>query len=163
MSPLLETIVSDDPALRDRPLEAFTRGRSVEELLAAASELEAYRRAESNLYRRVRALFYLYALHRFHLPALSGFSNFGKIPFSGHSLLLDRRFEESITQTTRFRARWPKPTTRSHSKPSPTRFAPRCARRPATPGCSAWVIRPTIRCACAGNCSGARGTAPFQF
>ena len=83
--------------MRDRPLEAFTRGRSARDLLMAAAELEAYRHSESNLYRRVRALFFLYALHRFHLPALSGFPARGKVPFAGHSLLLDRRFEESIT------------------------------------------------------------------
>ena len=42
------------------------------ELLAACAELEAFRRRSDNLYERVRALFFLYAIHRFHLP--------GKLP-----------------------------------------------------------------------------------
>ncbi|MEO5716693.1 MAG: UTP--glucose-1-phosphate uridylyltransferase, partial [Luteolibacter sp.] len=45
---------------------------------------------------RVRALFFLYAIHRFHLPLKPGVSNRGLIPFDGYNHLLARRFEEAI-------------------------------------------------------------------
>ena len=40
--------------------------------LAACAELDAFRRRSDNLYERVRALFFLYAIHRFHLPLKPG-------------------------------------------------------------------------------------------
>ena len=100
-SPLIEIITSADPALRNQSLEARCRGASVEELVAACAELDAFRRRSENLYERVRALFFLYAIHRFHLPdrlgqraAASGAR--GLIPFQGFEHLLHRRFEEAI-------------------------------------------------------------------
>jgi len=94
---LIDVITSGDPGIRDLPLEGLVAGLSSGELLAAAAELDAYRRAEPNLYHRVRALFFLYALHRFHLPARPEFPARGRVPFAGHAHLLDRRFEEAIT------------------------------------------------------------------
>ncbi len=101
---LLDLIQSENPAVRDRALDGVVAGLDVPALLAAATELDAYRRRESNLYRRVRALFFLYALHRFHLPARPGFPGRGKVPFAAHALLLDRRFEEAITALLRTQA-----------------------------------------------------------
>ena len=58
--------------------------------------LDAFRRTSTNLYERVRALFFLAAIHRFHLPLKEGVSTRGLIPFEGYSHLLSRRFEEAI-------------------------------------------------------------------
>ena len=44
----------------------------------------------------MRALFFLYAIHRFHLPAKPGVAARGFIPFDGYTYLLRRRFEEAI-------------------------------------------------------------------
>ncbi len=97
MPTLVDIITSEDPALRDRPLESVIAGRSWRELLADTETLERYRRGETNLYRRVRALFFLYAIHRFHVPRCAGFPSSGRVPFDGHAHLLDRRFEEAIS------------------------------------------------------------------
>ena len=96
MPSLIDIITAGDPVARDFPLEAALAGRDWRTLLADTEALEAYRHGEPNLYRRVRALFFLYAIHRFHLPARRGFPASGRIPFDGHAHLLDRRFEEAI-------------------------------------------------------------------
>jgi hypothetical protein len=44
----------------------------------------------------VRALFFLYAIHRFHLPRKEGMPTRGLVPFAGYEHLLNRRFEEAI-------------------------------------------------------------------
>ena len=41
---------------------------TLEELLAECEALDRFRRSSDNLYERVRALFFLYAIHRFHIP-----------------------------------------------------------------------------------------------
>jgi hypothetical protein len=64
--------------------------------LAECVELDAFRRTSDNLYERVRALFFLYNIHRFHLPRKPGVQGRGFIPFDGYSYLLLRRFEEAI-------------------------------------------------------------------
>ena len=74
----------------------FLPGCFVEQLLAEGRDLETFRRRSENLYERVRALFFLYAIHRFHLPLKSGVKMRGFIPFQGHVHLLQRRFEEAI-------------------------------------------------------------------
>ncbi len=97
---LLELITSPDPAIRNLPLGDWLEPLAVPELLSAAAELEEFRRRAENLYERVRALFFLYALHRFHLPARlssgSGELHGSLIPFRGFEQLLHRRFEEAI-------------------------------------------------------------------
>ena len=94
---LLEIITSADAARRDRAVDQWCAGRSVAELLAAVAELDAYRRRESNLYQRVRALFFITAIHRYHLPARPDFPRAGRTPYAGFRQLLERRFEEAIT------------------------------------------------------------------
>ena len=61
-------------------------------------DLERLRHSSENLYERVRALFFLYAIHRFHLPARNDALRAGKalIPFDGYEKLLNRRYEEAI-------------------------------------------------------------------
>ncbi|MFN3410474.1 MAG: UTP--glucose-1-phosphate uridylyltransferase, partial [Limisphaerales bacterium] len=96
--PLLELITSADPAVRNRPLDEFCARATAAELLAACEALETFRRSRDNLYERVRALFFLYAIHRFHLPAKLPADRAGLIPFAGYEHLLERRFEEALDQ-----------------------------------------------------------------
>jgi hypothetical protein len=96
MTDLVEIITSPDPAVRDRSLDAAVAGAGVEDLLAAADRLEGFRRDCPNLYQRVRALFFLYAIHRFHLPARRELPLDGKIPHAGVERLLARRFDEAV-------------------------------------------------------------------
>jgi hypothetical protein len=97
-SPLLEIITSADATIRNQPLDAVCARASAEELRAACEELEAFRRRSDNLYERVRALFFLYAIHRFHLPGKLPAGAEGLIPFKGFEHLLHRRFEEALEQ-----------------------------------------------------------------
>jgi hypothetical protein len=93
---LIQLIGAADPATRDRAVDAWCRDRPVTELLAACEALDAYRRTEGNLYRRVRALFFIAALHRYHLPARADLPRLGRVPYEGFQHLLERRFEEAI-------------------------------------------------------------------
>jgi hypothetical protein len=93
----IDTILSEDGALRDQAFSALCKGLSTEELLVACEELEQYRRDATNLYDRVRATLFLYAAYRFHLTEAPGITGTGIIPYRGFSDLLERRFEEAIT------------------------------------------------------------------
>ena len=103
MKELLSIITATDPALRNRALETACASLPLESLLDQCAALDAFRRRSENLYERVRALFFLYAIHRFHLPPkLLGNSPLehrpsrSLIPFAGYEHLLHRRFEEAI-------------------------------------------------------------------
>jgi hypothetical protein len=104
---LISIITSADDATRNQSLDAFARQASVAQLLEACAQLDAFRRSAENLYERVRALFFLANLHRYHLPAklLAAASATdckgdatapALIPFHGFEQLLGRRFEEAI-------------------------------------------------------------------
>jgi hypothetical protein len=94
---LITIITSSDPASRDRSLDAFCRDASLGRLMAECEELDAFRRKSDNLYQRVRALFFLYAIHRFHVPQkLDERTAPSHVPFEGYHQLLSRRFEEAI-------------------------------------------------------------------
>ena len=95
---LIEIITSADPTVRNRSLDSVCRAASREQLVAACAELDAFRRHSDNLYERVRALFFLYAIHRFHLPIKPGIRRRGLIPFQGFKHLLSRRFAEAIEE-----------------------------------------------------------------
>ena len=69
MPDLIGIITATDPAVRNQSLDSVCSGLSVDELLRQCAELDTFRRRSDNLYQRVRALFFLYAIHRFHLPA----------------------------------------------------------------------------------------------
>ena len=66
---LVSLITSQDAAVRNRSLDEVCASAPFEQLLAECDALDAFRRESHNLYERVRALFFLYAIHRFHLPA----------------------------------------------------------------------------------------------
>src|SRR6476646_9132799 len=95
-SQLLQVILATDSQTRDLPLESFCGVASLDQLLAECDELDRFRRTSDNLYQRVRALFFLYAIHRFHLPAKLGAASRGLVPFDGYQDLLSRRFNEAI-------------------------------------------------------------------
>lgn len=101
---LIEIIRSEDDSLRHQSLESVVAGANTEQLLEHCRALDEFRRHESNLYARVRALFFLSAIHRFHLPARfeqesresSATLRDGLIPYEGYDHLLSRRFGEAI-------------------------------------------------------------------
>jgi hypothetical protein len=98
MSRLTDIITASEPAVRNQSLDAVCRGESLDQLLAECSALDSFRRDSGNLYERVRALFFLYALHRFHIPRIADLNCRGRIPFHGYEHLLQRRFEEAIDE-----------------------------------------------------------------
>ncbi len=95
-SRLIAIIESADPAVRNTPLERVCQDATVSELLEECKALDRFRHTSDNLYYRVRALFFLYAIHRFHLPRCPDLERRGLIPFDGYNQLLSRRFEEAI-------------------------------------------------------------------
>jgi hypothetical protein len=95
-SKLRELITSQDASTRNTALDAVCHALSFEELREACQDLEAFRRGSDNLYERVRSLFFLYAIHRFHLPSRPELPREGFIPVEGFQRLLRRRFDEAI-------------------------------------------------------------------
>ena len=91
-----DLITSPDAAVRNQPLDRLCTGSSAAQLLAECDALETFRRNSENLYERVRALFFLAAIYRYHLPLKLDNREAGKISFEGHAHLLKRRFEEAI-------------------------------------------------------------------
>ena len=68
MSSLHDIILSNEDNFRNRSLDSECSGASLETLLDHSDKLDRFRRDENNLYRRVRALFFLSAIYRYHLP-----------------------------------------------------------------------------------------------
>lgn len=93
---LVSIITASEPQVRNQSLDAFCRPASLQELLRECTALDDFRRRSENLYERVRALFFLYAMHRFHLPLKPGMRLRGLVPFRGYEHLLHRRSEEAI-------------------------------------------------------------------
>ncbi len=101
-SKLINIITAADPTLRNESLEAVCKHASVAELLHECEQLDQFRRHSANLYERVRALFFLYAIHRFHLPLAYATAQAAQppastcVPYVGYQHLLNRRFDEAI-------------------------------------------------------------------
>ncbi len=96
MNRLIEIITSRDDAVRDQSLESRCRSASLQQLLDDAAALDQFRRDQSNLYFRVRALFFLSAMYRYHIPERLSAPQTGLIPCDGYEYLLGRRFMEAI-------------------------------------------------------------------
>ncbi|MCX6624723.1 MAG: UTP--glucose-1-phosphate uridylyltransferase, partial [Acidobacteria bacterium] len=96
MNPLIAAITSSKPEIRNQSLDSLCAGAPLDGLLANCSALDQFRRSSDNLYERVRALFFLYAIHRFHIPRMTGAGARALIPFPAYTNLLLRRFRESI-------------------------------------------------------------------
>ena len=90
---LLEIIQSQDEAVRHTSLADWCERATVSTLLDQAEKLDHFVRSATNLYEKVRALFFLYAIHRFHLSKLPATGN---IPYKGYQCLLDRDFATAI-------------------------------------------------------------------
>src|SRR4051812_15145635 len=95
-SRLLPLILSADAETRDSALDEVCAGLDAAALLAECRELDAFRRKSPNLYERVRALFFLAGIYRYHLPERLPAGKASTIPFPGFAHLLSRRFEEAI-------------------------------------------------------------------
>lgn len=93
---LTDLITSTDPATRDKALAEACAALDPAALLEECQKLDDFRRTAENLYDRVRALFFLSAIHRYHLPEKLENSESGSIPFPAYEDLLARRFEEAI-------------------------------------------------------------------
>jgi hypothetical protein len=76
----------------EKMCRAATRGA----LEKMADDLESYRQRAGNFYHKVRAIFFLEALHRYFLPPHYAPTESGAIPFEGHKHCLARRFEEAV-------------------------------------------------------------------
>jgi len=96
MGRLVEIITSSEMEVRNRSLDVICSRATLPELFEEARSLDTFRRHSDNLYEQVRALFFLYAIYRFHLPAKPGLVRRGLIPYRGYEHLLQRRFEEAI-------------------------------------------------------------------
>lgn len=96
MSRLAHIVTSSEPDIRNRSLESVAAACDAAQLLAECGALEDLRHRSGSLYERVRALLFLSAIHRYHLPGKDGVARTGRIPFAGQEHLLARRFEESI-------------------------------------------------------------------
>ena len=96
MNRLLQIITGSDEE-RNISLDSICQNAKLAELLEECTALDDFRHKCDNLYQRVRALFFLYAIHRFHIPRLVSSTSSAQIPFYGYHDLLERRFEESIS------------------------------------------------------------------
>ena len=134
---------------RDVSLDALCQGVPLDALLAECRALDNFRRSCDNLYERVRALFFLYAIHRFHIPRLSATAAPALIPFAGFENLLERRFEEAIEVFLAAEAEQGASGAISSALAASYRALGRsaaaCGACAATSGCSAPVTRTTIR------------------
>src|SRR4051794_25593176 len=93
---ILDLITSADDAVRNTSVARHCAGRTSDWLLGQCQELDAFRRTSENLYQRVRALFFLSAIHRYELPRVLPPTDASLIPFEGFNHLLRRRFNEAI-------------------------------------------------------------------
>ncbi|WP_346857523.1 UTP--glucose-1-phosphate uridylyltransferase [uncultured Draconibacterium sp.] len=95
-STLIDIITSEQAEIKNQSLESVCEGKSIEFLLDECAALEMFRNDSQNLYHKVRALFFLYAIHRFYIPSYSDINCDAIIPFSAYEHILNRRFEEAI-------------------------------------------------------------------
>jgi galactokinase/mevalonate kinase-like predicted kinase len=95
-NPLIDTITSADPAVRDRAVLDLLADRPTSEVLRDCDELERFRRRAENLYERVRASMFLHAIYRYRLQEDPALATTGLIPYAGFEELLGRRYEASI-------------------------------------------------------------------
>ena len=75
--------------------------------MAEAAALDRFRRESDNLYERVRAQFFLYSIHRFHLPYKTGVPAGKPAPPEALAHILQRRFHEALDSLLAFSAAGP--------------------------------------------------------
>ena len=96
MSELVGIITSPNPEVRNRSVDEFCRQSSTAVLLEECADLNRFWRSHDNLYGRVRALFFLYSIHRFHLQNRAEIQARTLVPFAAVGHLLKRRFPEAL-------------------------------------------------------------------
>jgi len=94
-SRFVSIITATAPDERDRSIDTLCRESDLVSLLGEAEALDRFRRISGNLYHRVRALFFLYSIHRYHVPRRVGSRGVSLVPYAGYEHLLSRRFEEA--------------------------------------------------------------------
>ncbi len=100
-STLVDIVTATPSDRRDASLDEAVADLPLDALLAEAAALDRFFRGAENLYERVRALFFLDAIHRFHVPTRGGRPRRGTIPYDGVRALFARRFLDAVD---RFRA-----------------------------------------------------------
>jgi len=90
---LINILQSKDDEIRHISLADWCKNIPLETLLEEAREIHLFVQQSKNLYERVRALFFLYSIHRFQLIDLP---STGTIPHEGYKCLLDRDFIGAI-------------------------------------------------------------------
>jgi hypothetical protein len=96
MSELVGIVTAASGERRNQPLDRFCLASSAAQLVEEAAALDRFRRESDNLYERVRAQFFLYAIHRFHLPYKAGVPAGKPAPQSALDRILERRYHEAI-------------------------------------------------------------------
>jgi hypothetical protein len=94
-NPVIETITSEDPAVRDRTAEELLAGRPATELVGWAGEVDRFLWRSKNLYGRVRAALFLWAIYRYFLPA-SGPARSEPLPVGAGRLLIARNWTGAL-------------------------------------------------------------------
>jgi hypothetical protein len=92
---LTDIITSGNPPVRNHSVDEFAKRTATKDLISECAALGEFWRNNDNLYERVRALFFLYAIYRFHLAQRPELQGPGLIPFEATVHLLKRRFEEA--------------------------------------------------------------------
>ena len=106
--PPIETILSEDPALRDRDFFALMQSASPRELFTWCDALEDFRAKNTNLYSRVRASLFLQCAYRYALLETDLTDDTGTIDQDAFEDILERRFEPAIQKLrARIRERGP--------------------------------------------------------
>ena len=96
MGQLVNIIISEDIEIRNTSLDSICKNLSATELIKECDALEIFRKESLSLYDKVRALFFLYAIHRFYIPFTNEVSTDSLISYEAYTHLLKRRFEEAI-------------------------------------------------------------------
>ncbi len=94
----IETIVSQDPSLRDRSFHELCNELDTPTLLGKLDELNDFRIGTDNLYDGVRSSLFLYEAYRFYLEKAKEIPATGKLPYSAVQKILGRKFEQAIEE-----------------------------------------------------------------
>ncbi|RJQ16115.1 MAG: UTP--glucose-1-phosphate uridylyltransferase [Nitrospiraceae bacterium] len=94
---LIQTIISDDEALRNRSINSLLQGKGNDELMKLAEGLETFRKSSNNLYHKVRASLFLFVIYGHYLQSGKETLQFGKIPFEGVKAAFGRDFEGAVS------------------------------------------------------------------
>lgn len=98
MHPLIQLLTTAELSDRDEPLVEACERLTDAELLSGCQALDAYWQSCDNLYQRVRALMFLYAIHRFILPVRGLCPDSHPVPQRAVERIYNRRYEHAIRE-----------------------------------------------------------------